>query len=38
VAFLLVTGTGATAQEWREALFMARALRAPVALLSDIPN
>jgi PhoPQ-activated pathogenicity-related protein len=37
-AVLLVTGTGAAEQEWREALFMARALRAPVALLSDIPN
>jgi PhoPQ-activated pathogenicity-related protein len=38
LALLLVTGTGAAEQEWREALFMARALRAPVALLSDIPN
>jgi PhoPQ-activated pathogenicity-related protein len=38
LALLLVTGTGAAEPEWREALFMARALRAPVALLSDIPN
>ena len=38
LALLLVTGTGAAEQEWREALFMARALRAPVAILSDIPN
>jgi PhoPQ-activated pathogenicity-related protein len=38
LALLLVTGTGAGEQEGREALFMARALRAPVALLSDIPN
>jgi PhoPQ-activated pathogenicity-related protein len=38
LALLLVTGTGAAEQEWREALFMARALHAPVALLSDIPN
>jgi PhoPQ-activated pathogenicity-related protein len=38
LVLLLVTGTGAAEQEWREALFMARALRAPVALLSDIPN
>jgi PhoPQ-activated pathogenicity-related protein len=38
LALLLVTGTGAAEQEWREALFMAHALRAPVALLSDIPN
>jgi PhoPQ-activated pathogenicity-related protein len=38
LALLLVTGTGAAEQEWREALCMARALRAPVAILSDIPN
>jgi PhoPQ-activated pathogenicity-related protein len=38
LALLLVTGTGAAEQEWREALFMARALTAPVALLSDVPN
>jgi PhoPQ-activated pathogenicity-related protein len=38
LALLRLTGTGAAAQEWREALVMARALRAPVALLSDIPN
>jgi PhoPQ-activated pathogenicity-related protein len=38
LALLLVTGTGAAEQEWREVLFVARALRAPVALLSDIPN
>jgi PhoPQ-activated pathogenicity-related protein len=38
LALLLVTGTGPAEQEWREALFMARALRAPVVLLSDIPN
>jgi PhoPQ-activated pathogenicity-related protein len=38
LALLLVTGTGAAEQEWREAMFMARALHAPVALLSDIPN
>ena len=33
LALLLVTGTGAGEQEGRGALFMARALRAPVALL-----
>jgi PhoPQ-activated pathogenicity-related protein len=38
LALLLVTGTGAAAQEWRDAVFMARALTTPVALLSDIPN
>jgi PhoPQ-activated pathogenicity-related protein len=38
LALLLVTGTGAGEQEGREALLMARVLRAPVALLSDIPN
>jgi PhoPQ-activated pathogenicity-related protein len=38
LALLLVTGTGAAEQEWREALGMAGALGAPVALLSDIPN
>jgi PhoPQ-activated pathogenicity-related protein len=38
LALLLVTGTGTAAQEWREAVFMARALTTPVALLSDIPN
>jgi PhoPQ-activated pathogenicity-related protein len=38
LALLLIAGTGAAEQEWREALFMARALGAPVALLSDIPN
>jgi PhoPQ-activated pathogenicity-related protein len=38
LALLLVTGTGAAEQEWREGLFMARALRAPVAILADVPN
>jgi PhoPQ-activated pathogenicity-related protein len=38
LALLLVTGTGTAEQEWREAMFMARALTTPVALLSDIPN
>jgi PhoPQ-activated pathogenicity-related protein len=38
LALLLVTGTGSAEPEWREALLMARALGAPVALLSDIPN
>jgi PhoPQ-activated pathogenicity-related protein len=38
LALILVTGTSAAEQEWREALLMAQALRAPVALLSDIPN
>ena len=38
LALLLVTGTGTAEQEWRDAVFMARALTTPVALLSDIPN
>jgi PhoPQ-activated pathogenicity-related protein len=38
LALLLVAGTGAAEQEWREAIFMARTLTTPVALLSDIPN
>ncbi|MGH8065545.1 MAG: PhoPQ-activated protein PqaA family protein [Candidatus Entotheonellia bacterium] len=38
LALLLVTGTAPAAQEWRDAVFMARALGAPVAFLSDIPN
>ena len=38
LALLLVSGTSPTEREWRDAVFMARALGAPVVLLSDIPN
>ncbi|HSF32484.1 MAG TPA: PhoPQ-activated protein PqaA family protein [Candidatus Tectomicrobia bacterium] len=38
LALLLVTGMGTAEQEWRDAVFMARGLTTPVALLSDVPN
>jgi PhoPQ-activated pathogenicity-related protein len=38
LALLIISDSGSGAQELREGIFMARELRAPVAILHDIPN